>query len=533
MAVNRTFQAIITVLDRTAGPLRAIQARLRGLAPATLSAGQNLALIRDRLVAIGQNPALQRVGTAMARAWRRGVSLVSVLWRVGVGLTGLTAAAGLTAGGMVAMFRATVDATGAQDDMAKRLGTTVNELSSLQYAAMLSGVSAEEMSGSLEKLQRGMANAAAGQNKNLAELFQRLGIALRDSNGRVRSAVDVMPQLAQAFQRNGNAAVRTRMAMELFGRSGGPLITMLQNGRDAIAEQRQEWERLHGTMSDDAIQGQADLGDAMDRVKTAIQGVANAVTSQLAPVLTPLFNQLAEWIAKNREVVATKVEEWVTRIATAVSEWKIEEFITRLESWVETIGKVVDGLGGFENVLKLLIGLALAPLVASLFSMGSALFGLAAAAGAFTPAGAVIVGLAALGAGFKALYDNSKPFADMVDGLVSGLRELGRSALPRGEAPALPQQNFQDRSLLQGFYNGPAIDPETGLPAYPGMSRPAGRTPQLLLRRQSGTAVPAPRGSVEVNVNFEGVPRGARVDATSTGIAAPEVNVGYARMGIE
>lgn len=530
MAVSRTFQAIITVLDRTAGPLRVIQARLRGLAPATLTVGQNLALVRDRLVALGQNPALQRVGAAMAGVGRRAMGLVGAMGRVGLGLAGLAAGAGVTAGGLVAMARATVDSAGQLVDLSNRLGTSVEDLQALRHAFSQGGVEAETLTSALERLQKGVAEAAAGQNKDLAELFQRMGIALRDSNGQIRSAAEIMPQLAQAFEQNGNAAVRTRMAMALFGRSGAPLIAVLQGGSAALREQMDRWRELDGQITNDVAPSLDEVGDRMAEVQVALTGVRNAIVVRLAPALAPLLERLATWIAANRDIIATNVAEWVTRVATAVSEWDIAGFIARMERFATAVGDVVDRLGGFENVLMILGGLALAPLVASLVSLGTALVGLAAAAGAFTPVGAVVVGLTALAAAGTALYNGWKPFRDIVDGLVDGLRALASSALPRGEAPGAPQQNFQDRARLGGFYGEPMRDPDTGELAFPNAVPRTGP----LLRRQSAPGGAAPAGRVDVNVSFDDLPRGARVEATTTGaVAPPRLDVGYARMGAE
>jgi hypothetical protein len=65
-----------------------------------------------------------------------------------------------------------------------------------------------------------MVNAATGGNAELAAAFRRMGIALRDANGKIRTSASVLPELADAFAANENPALRARMATLLFGRGG-------------------------------------------------------------------------------------------------------------------------------------------------------------------------------------------------------------------------------------------------------------------------------------------------------------------------
>ncbi|MGX9966066.1 phage tail tape measure protein [Roseomonas sp. F4] len=550
--VNRRFQAIITVLDRTAGPLRGIQRNIAGLARFTAGVAQPLRSIQERFAALREaSPVLNQVGESAALVGRRMAGLAGAVRGVGFGIIGLGAAAGLSAGGLLAMVRATIDQTGALDDLANRLGISANALSGLQYAAQLAGVPAEALGSSLERLQRGLAEAAAGNNDNLAALFRRLGISLRDSNGRLRTAADIMPQLADGFARNTNAATRTRMAMALFGRAGGPLINVLRGGSDALREQMAEWERLHGTVGNDAVQAQAEMGDSLDRVSTAIGGVRFALASRLAPVMIPLLDRLATWISNNRELIATRVAEWAERIGTAIANWDIGALVERLGRWAETAAAITEALGGLQSVLAIMAGLALLPVVSALASLAVSLTALGVSALVFSPAGAVIAALAALALLGKLLYDAWKPFADLVDRIIDGLRRLQGAGVAR--PPEMQQEqrnNFGQRGRLNGFYDGPAVEPED--PPNPLRIRPGtplGNLQRLPLgpllgpdgqpalggplRLQSAPgAVPA-RGQVDVRVRFDDLPRGARVEADGRGdVGRPQLDVGYAVLGV-
>ena len=182
-----------------------------------------------------------------------------------------TAVAGASIGIAASVHSATlafVDYGGAIDDAVNRSGVAAEDFQRLAFAAQMSGSSAETMERALTKLNQNMAAAASGSNKSLAELFDRLGISIRDVDGNVRNASDVMPELAKAFQQNENAALRTRMAMTLFGRSGVELIPMFadldthgQEAADGMDAWRKTAEQLGLVLSQDQVSPKRPLRD--------------------------------------------------------------------------------------------------------------------------------------------------------------------------------------------------------------------------------------------------------------------------------
>lgn len=103
------------------------------------------------------------------------------------------------------------------DKASKRAGVSAQSLQKLRYAAGVGGMSAEQMDKALGKLTENMGKAARGENKNLAAIFKRLGVSLKDSKGNIRDAADVMRNLAQAVKNNESPAVRMRILSAAFG----------------------------------------------------------------------------------------------------------------------------------------------------------------------------------------------------------------------------------------------------------------------------------------------------------------------------
>jgi hypothetical protein len=84
-------------------------------------------------------------------------------------------------------------------------------------------------------LNKAIAEAASG-SKDQALAFQNLGISVKDAEGNIRPTTDVLADIADAFSRVDDGAVKTQYQMALFGRSGANLNEFLSKGSAGIKE---------------------------------------------------------------------------------------------------------------------------------------------------------------------------------------------------------------------------------------------------------------------------------------------------------
>lgn len=262
----------------------------------------------------------------------------------------------------------------AVNDASEKIGINAEKLQELEYAGKLAGVMPETLQGGLAKLNKGLGEAAAGKNDELAGLLKRLGISLRDTNGQVRSAADVMPQLADAIARNQNPAVRARMAVAAFGKSGQDLIPMLNKGSAGLAEMADEARRLGIILSSEQVAASDELGDTFDKLKMSVQGLGMNIGAKLAPLLTPLLARLTDWIVANREIIGQRVDEVVTRLAAALDRINWQEITDAIGSVINGINAAADAVGGWSNLLLGLVVIANAGVIAAILDIGAALF---------------------------------------------------------------------------------------------------------------------------------------------------------------
>lgn len=386
--------------------------------------------------------------------------VTSAAKKLALPLTAAASAVGFSLSQMMSKFLDTGDAI---DKASMRLGIGVDKLQSLQYAAKMSGSSAEDMNQALGKLNENIAKAAAGKNKELASLFDKLGISLRDAKGNLRTAADVLPEFADAIQRNTNSTVRARMAIAAFGDAGQKLIPMLQDGSKGLADMEKRAHDLGLTMSGEDVKAAADLGDRFSELGMVFDSFGNTLSAKLAPVLSPIIDDLAEFIAKNKEAFSGRLSEAVSKLADSLKKVDFEKLAKQCMDAFDAIGELYDKIGGFDTILKALAALmagkviiAIGSFVGSLLTLGKSFFALIpiikAVGIAFVanPIGAVITAIAAGAALIISNWDRVGPF---FTGLWNSIMGIFTSAVSNIEKVI---SGWVDgiKTLWSGLFNG-------------------------------------------------------------------------------
>ena len=173
----------------------------------------------------------------------------SSLKTIGAGIAGFVsgaAIAGFT--GLAVGIKQTVDSMDELSKSAQKVGITTEELSKLAYAGDLADVSLETLTSSLGKLTKAQA-AALDTGSKTAEVFEALGIAVKDADGNLRSSSQVLGDFAQRFQELGGSPEAVAAGFQIFGRSFQELIPLLKDGRQGIQDAGDELQRFGGVIT--------------------------------------------------------------------------------------------------------------------------------------------------------------------------------------------------------------------------------------------------------------------------------------------
>lgn len=179
-------------------------------------------------------------------------------------------------------------------ETAAQLGVTTKALQEYRYIASQVGIEQDQMEKGLAKLSIRIGQAADG-NKQAVALFKSLGVSIRDVEGNVRDTGDVLPDVADAFNKLGSEAERTAMSAELFGAKMGPKFnTLLAEGSKGINNLRKAAHDLGIVLDDGLIQNADDAADKMAAMKMVLEAKIAGTVAANAREIANLADKLAK-----------------------------------------------------------------------------------------------------------------------------------------------------------------------------------------------------------------------------------------------
>lgn len=204
---------------------------------------------------------------------------------------GMMAVEGATAAARAVVdgFGQAIDLGGQLTDLSSRTGETAGNLLLLQRAFENSGVGAEKVGTSINKLQKFMAEAAAGGASQTATL-DALGISMADLAG--KTPTEQMQVLAQKIGSISDPAERARVAMTVFGKSGGELLPLLNNFAGEIEGAKGQLGSMPELMNRSA-KALDDLGDKLFGAKSKTREFAAGFLEAALPSLNAFVSALS------------------------------------------------------------------------------------------------------------------------------------------------------------------------------------------------------------------------------------------------
>lgn len=208
--------------------------------------------------------------------------LVNAAGKLGValGAAGVAIVTGLVTSGL--------EAIDTQAKMARGIGATVNGLRTLQLVTADYGVENEELSQTLEKLNKGLGQAQR-EGGPVHDILQKLGLDAKeladmDADARIAAIADRVHEL-------GLSSSQTADLLKELGIRSSALVDVLRHGGDEIRNAKQDLHDYGLELSQvDARKVEA-AGDAIERIGRLWEAVRNAFTVALAPVLSELADR--------------------------------------------------------------------------------------------------------------------------------------------------------------------------------------------------------------------------------------------------
>lgn len=259
--------------------------------------------------------------------------------------------AAITAGALVAFSftKRWAEATDTMGKLSSQINITAAELQGLKFAAELSGESGETVTNAIKQFARLSIDAREkGLTPFSTALFQ-LGLSFKDLDD--KTFTEKFGLIADRLNNVDKSALKTALTLRLLGRSSERLGNTIKLGSKGINAATAEVSALGGSLTDEALVAAANFNDEMLRLTTTVTGIKNLIGTRLTPVITRMVTRWRTWILANRQLVATKIEKFLSAAADAAI-----RLIPEIVSLAESVIGLVDGLGGIEQVLKVAIG---------------------------------------------------------------------------------------------------------------------------------------------------------------------------------
>jgi ribose 1,5-bisphosphokinase PhnN len=294
-------------------------------------------------------------------------------------------------------------------------GGTAEQSSALVAVFERFSPSVEDATTRLARFERAVAGqedvleVAANGGKTAAAYFREFGVQTTDATGRARPAMEILLDLADGFQRSGDAAQKNAVLTALFGRGSQSMLLMLNQGRAGLQAFIHDAERYGLVLSQESVDDVAAFVKAHKEMDMAMQGVA----VQLGVTFMPLVTKLAQTFADAAKTIASTITPALHTVQDAINglQAPLDAAITKLNTVLGAWGKIphpnVPAAAGAAGQTALDAAISTLPVIGSVYSAGKAIAGLAGgqAAGSATAAegtGEVGSEVAAVPAGVRA-----------------------------------------------------------------------------------------------------------------------------------
>lgn len=254
---------------------------------------------------------IDRSGRGLHGLASRGASAGSSLLRSFTPFTAL-----LSGGAITLMTKQLADQYDQFGKLSERAGVTVEKFTALNYVAKQNDVTTEKLADAIKDLNERLVDAQEGGSET-ARVFEAMGVKTLDASGNLRTADDVLLDIADSFKSLPDGALKSTAAMKLMGESGHQMINMLNKGSDGIGAMTGEAERLGQVISQDTAESAAEFNDNLTRLQASMTGMANKVL----PSMIEGINDLNEAMGNGAAKAAPAASDWLlSRIKEAQGE---------------------------------------------------------------------------------------------------------------------------------------------------------------------------------------------------------------------
>ncbi|MFP4005020.1 MAG: hypothetical protein ACLFV8_14695, partial [Alphaproteobacteria bacterium] len=222
---------------------------------------------------------------------------------------------------------------------ADKIGVTTDALQEMRFAAELNGVAVNTADMALQRFVRRTAEAAEGTGEAKAVL-EKMGIQLRTTDGRLRSADSLLADVADKLAAVEDQGERVRIAFKLFDSEGVQFVNVLQQGSAELDRMRREARELGIVIDEETLRSAEDLNDQLSIQQKIIDAELNKSLVRLGPALVAATKGFAGLAGAVGDAVDAFQD------FDDVSRTGLQKRIERTERAIKNLEAAIDGAAG-------------------------------------------------------------------------------------------------------------------------------------------------------------------------------------------
>lgn len=141
----------------------------------------------------------------------------------------------------------------------------------------------------------------ANDSADIRSMFESISVSTRDASGELLDANELFRQTVQGLSEMENSTDRAGLALTLFGDNGRRLLPILEQGAVAIDEASEEFKRLGGGLSGEAVLATVEYTRAMAELEVVQESLRGQIVEFLFPAITEIIRISTETINVFRE----------------------------------------------------------------------------------------------------------------------------------------------------------------------------------------------------------------------------------------
>ncbi len=250
-------------------------------------------------------------------------------------------------------------------EMSKATGIATDTIQDFMTAAAFTGVAVDQLKIGIFSLSRNMYAAAQG-SEEAQKGFAKLGIKVKNADGTMRGADEVMLDVADKFKEMPDGVNKAALAMQLFGKAGKDMIEMLSEGREGIAELANETPNL----TKEQLQASKEIVKTQKQIALTMENLWQRAIGPLLPAINELLKRYLAWKRAGAELMRQRIEKYlgyvialIGKLAT-VAGWVYEAFDATVGVIKMFLGVIWKAAQGFKflydqlQIVRIMLGYA-------------------------------------------------------------------------------------------------------------------------------------------------------------------------------